>query len=409
MMRTGKTETAPPAADLSDTGPDCFCALSTDGIALHVGANAGRVLGIPVSSLLGKKFLDRIHVHDRVAVAKAIGDCAVTGAPTRAEFRLLPEPKRMDEPSAGWFEIRCIRMTRGADGAGFHALGVIRDIGSEHDLQERLQAARQRVDEINVAKARFLANMSHELRTPLNAILGFSEFLQSDVMKSLPAERHQEYVGLIHASARHLLQVVNDILDMSKMDAGKYEIFREPFPLGSAMRECIGITRAQAEQKNLQVILGEFDDLPEICADVRAVKQIVINLLSNAVKFTQPNGRVEVSARRSGRFVEIAVRDNGIGISSEHLGNLGTPFYQADSKYDRQYEGTGLGLSLVYGLVQLHGGVVDIDSKRNSGTTVTVSLPIDPVGHQPVPAVEEMHFVNPASRVVPAKSSMRGA
>jgi cell cycle sensor histidine kinase DivJ len=136
----------------------------------------------------------------------------------------------------------------------------------------------------------------------------------------------------------------------------------------------------------------------------------VINLLSNAVKFTQPNGRVEVTARRSGRFVEIAVRDNGIGISPEHLEKLGTPFYQADSKYDRQYEGTGLGLSLVFGLVQLHGGTVEIDSERNSGTTITVRLPIDAAAQQPVPAVEELHFVNPAVRLggAPAKSSAGG-
>ena len=135
--------------------------------------------------------------------------------------------------------------------------------------------------------------------------------------------------------------------------------------------------------------------MPELCADARAIKQIVINLLSNAVKFTASPGRVEVAARRIGSSVEIEVRDEGIGISEEHLAKLGTPFYQADSKYDRKYEGTGLGLSLVYGLAELHGGTVSIASKRSAGTRVTVKLPIDTARCKPVPAAEDMHVVKP--------------
>ena len=270
---------------------------------------------------------------------------------------------------------------------------MTRDISERFELEKDLRRAREKAEELSIAKSRFLANMSHELRTPLNAILGFSELLQADVIKPLTPERQAEYVGLIHGSAKHLLNVLNDILDMSKIEAGKYEILAEPFNLANALNTCCAMMRGQAATRNIELGVGDFADLPEIVADERAIKQVVINLLSNALKFTESGGRVEVTARRTARHVHISVADNGIGISPEHMEKLGRPFYQADSKYDRKYEGTGLGLSVVYGLCELHGGKVEFDSRKDAGTTVTVSLPISSQQTRPVPATDEIEIV----------------
>jgi cell cycle sensor histidine kinase DivJ len=240
--------------------------------------------------------------------------------------------------------------------------------------------------------------MSHELRTPLNAILGFSEVLQSEHMNKMPPERTREYIGLIHNSSNHLLNVLNGILDMSKIESGKYEVIPEPFDLSHAVRSSCEILRGQAEQKNIELFIHDMGTLPEVTADRRAIKQIMINLVSNAVKFTEAGGSVEIFAKRSGRNIKLTVADNGIGISPEHMDYLGQPFYQADSRYDRRYEGTGLGLSIVCGLVDLHHGTVKFASRKGIGTTVTVTIPIIPPDTRPVPAYEHLELVQTNKR-----------
>ncbi|GIL03314.1 MAG: hypothetical protein BroJett030_32130 [Alphaproteobacteria bacterium] len=377
--------------DLSELGPDCYSLHRADGRARYVNANANRLFGRAGRTLLDGGFVAMIDAGDRAGFLDALRGCLDGQAETRARFHLAgaAAPGRWR-----WFEVTCRSAGGLADDDGVPlVLAVTRDVSERYAFEQDLRQAREKAEELNLAKSRFLANMSHELRTPLNAILGFSELLQAEMLKPLPPERQREYVGLIHGSAKHLLNVLNDILDMSKIEAGKYEILAEPFSLANALNACCAMMRGQAETRGIELVAGDFADLPEVVADERAVKQIVINLLSNALKFTDRGGRVEVTARRTARHVRICVADNGIGISPEHMDGLGRPFYQADSKYDRKYEGTGLGLSVVRGLCDLHGGKVEFASRKDAGTTVTVTLPITSRQPRPVPAGDEIEIV----------------
>ena len=363
--------------DLADIGPDLFMLHESAGGVIRAGRNARDIVGVEACDLSGRGFIEAIHVQDRVGVAKAISDCLVLNAGTKAQYRFMAN--REDAPAGRWYELRCAPAPQLAvQGGEAPVLSVTRDISARRRLEEHLRQDREKADSANTAKSLFLANMSHELRTPLNAILGFSELLQSDAMNAMPPERSREYVQLIHSSADHLLTVLNDILDMSKIEAGRYEIVTEPFDLAETLIKSAAILRGQADKRGIRICVGDFDSLPEVTADKRAIRQVMINLISNAVKFSHDNGVVRVSAKRTGASVEIEVSDDGIGISSEHMNRLGMPFYQADSRYDRKYEGTGLGLSVVCGLVELHHGKVSFASEKGAGTTVSIALPIVP-------------------------------
>jgi cell cycle sensor histidine kinase DivJ len=219
--------------------------------------------------------------------------------------------------------------------------------------------------------------MSHELRTPLNAIIGFSEILNRELFGALGEARYRDYARLIHESGDHLLNVVNDILDMSKIEAGKFNIVKEPFDVASLVNSCCDIMRHTAEQKSLSFKVDVAPGIPELAADKRACKQMLLNVISNAIKFTEPGGWVRVSARVVDSNVVFAVCDNGIGIADQDLPRLGSPFVQANSSYDRSHEGAGLGLSVVKGLARLHGGTLELTSALGKGTTATIVLPVD--------------------------------
>jgi two-component system, cell cycle sensor histidine kinase DivJ len=219
--------------------------------------------------------------------------------------------------------------------------------------------------------------MSHELRTPLNAIIGFSEMLMNETDMRLDAGRRREYATLINESGTHLLGVVNGILDMTKLDAGDFEIRPEPFRLAGVIGSCCDLLALKARESGIDLVVEVAPDLPELVADKRALKQILINLLSNAIKFTNRGGCVTVSAVVEGARIALAVEDNGIGIGEEDLPRIGKPFFQARASYDRRHDGTGLGLSIVKGLVALHGGDIAIRSRLGEGTRITVRIPID--------------------------------
>jgi two-component system, cell cycle sensor histidine kinase DivJ len=385
-------------AHLASLGPDLYTLHRLDGFAVHVEPNSARVFQLPAEVLAGRGFLESVHILDRVGVAKAIEDSLSSGSSRKAQFRLAGMT-----PGTGatnrWFELRCEPAPEAIiEGEGVLVLAVSRDISERRALEDELRRQRQISDSANIAKSRFLANMSHELRTPLNAILGFSEVLQSEHMNNMPPERTREYIGLIHSSSNHLLNVLNGILDMSKIESGKYEVIPEPFDLSHAVRSSCEILRGQAEAKKIELVIHDMTPLPEVTADQRAVKQIMINLVSNAVKFTEEGGCVKIFAERCGRNIKLSVVDNGIGISPEHMDYLGQPFYQADSRYDRRYEGTGLGLSVVCGLVGLHHGTVKFDSRKGIGTTVTVTFPIIPPDTRPMPAFEHLELVQTNKR-----------
>jgi cell cycle sensor histidine kinase DivJ len=253
----------------------------------------------------------------------------------------------------------------------------MRDVTERKTQEQALEGARLDAEQANVAKSRFLATMSHELRTPLNAIIGFSEMLMNETEMRLDAARRREYAGLINESGNHLLSVVNGILDMTKLDTGDFEIRPEPFRPAGVIGGCRDLLALKARECGIELVLDAPSELPEIVADKRALKQIMINLLSNAIKFTDRGGRVTITATIEGAALAIAVEDNGIGIGEEDLPRIGKPFYQARGSYDRRHDGTGLGLSIVKGLVALHGGEVVIRSRIGEGTRITVRLPLD--------------------------------
>jgi cell cycle sensor histidine kinase DivJ len=229
--------------------------------------------------------------------------------------------------------------------------------------------------------------MSHELRTPLNAVIGFSEILSRELFGSLGEPRYREYARLIHESGEHLLNVVNDILDMSKIEAGKFTIVKEPFDVAALIKSCCDIMRHTAEQRGLSLKVHVAPDIPELAADKRACKQMLLNVISNAIKFTESGGWVEVSARVEDGNVVFEVSDNGIGIADQDLSRLGSPFVQANSSYNRSHEGAGLGLSVVKGLARLHGGTLELTSTLGEGTTARIGLPLDVLSESVEPAV----------------------
>jgi signal transduction histidine kinase len=266
-----------------------------------------------------------------------------------------------------------------------------------------LMEARAQAERANAAKSRFLATMTHELRTPLNAIIGFSAMLANEEGMRLDAARRREYSTLINDSGMHLLSVVNGILDMSKIETGDLDISPEPFAPSQAVRNCCDMLALTARDAGIDLSTRLHDGLPELIADRRAFKQIVINLVSNALKFTNRGGSVTVDAKVDGTILTLTVEDTGVGIGPEDLARVGQPFFQARASYDRSYHGTGLGLSIVQGLVTLHGGHMDIASRVGEGTCVTVRLPIDCRGVQSMRAKQSEKIAHPTfERVIEA-------
>ena len=244
-----------------------------------------------------------------------------------------------------------------------------------------LERARQQAEEASLSKSRFLANMSHELRTPLNAIIGFAEIIQKEMMGPLGNPRYGEYVTDILSSGQHLLSLINNILDMSKIESGSWRIQPEMTDPVEIMEASIRTFRERAEGRGVFMTMAVDARLFEGYVDRQALRQILLNLISNAVKFTPPGGRIEVGVRpmEDGGF-RIWVSDTGIGIAPEHIPLVLAPFGQVENDLTRQYEGTGLGLPLVKSLVEMHGGSFEISSMPGEGTTMTASFPPPPNG-----------------------------
>ncbi len=246
--------------------------------------------------------------------------------------------------------------------------------GELADLAEKYAEEKTRAEEANQAKSKFLANMSHELRTPLNAIIGFSEIMESGMFGPLGAEKYIEYSRDIRESGEYLLDVINDILDMSKIEAGGIRLAPEAVELDSLLADCIRVVSTRAGEKNLRLD-AQVEPGIQLKADRRALKQIALNLLSNAVKFTPDGGAVSVRGRARGGIVTIAIRDNGIGIAQQALHKLGRPFEQVESQLTKRHQGSGLGLAIAKSLIELHGGAMRIRSQLGRGTIVLVRLP----------------------------------
>ena len=247
-------------------------------------------------------------------------------------------------------------------------------------LARELREARDSAVQASRIKSEFLAHMSHELRTPLNAILGFSETLTTRVFGPL-SDRYATYAEYIHASGQRLLNLINGLLDLARIEAGRYELAKQPVNVAAALRDCLRLVAAQAQRKGVELALDDGPAGLTVQADPRAFEQITLNLLSNAVKFTDTGGEVRVGAALTEEAVTIVVTDTGIGIPAELIPHLFEPFRQAHAGISRQLGGTGLGLSICRNLVDLHGGKIVIDSTPGRGTTVTVSFPAEQVSN----------------------------
>jgi two-component system, cell cycle sensor histidine kinase PleC len=244
------------------------------------------------------------------------------------------------------------------------------------DLAEKYSQEKNRAEEANQTKSKFLANMSHELRTPLNAIIGFSEIMESGMFGTLGSEKYQEYCHDILTSGHYLLEVINDILDMSKIEAGRMKLDMEPLDLSKTLAESLRVVSGRADDKHLLLDADIEGSIP-VVADRRAVKQIIVNLLSNAVKFTPDGGKVVVRSRVLSDRILLMIADTGIGIAPQSLAKLGRPFEQVESQLTKTYHGSGLGLAIARSLTNLHGGSMRLRSKLGTGTVVCVSLPRD--------------------------------
>ncbi|MGY3109725.1 two-component system cell cycle sensor histidine kinase PleC [Bradyrhizobium sp. LM6.9] len=253
-----------------------------------------------------------------------------------------------------------------------------RQAGELADLAEKYQREKTRAEEANQTKSKFLANMSHELRTPLNAIIGFSEIMGSGMFGELGSEKYQEYCHDILTSGHYLLEVINDVLDMSKIEAGRMKLDMEELDLAQTLAESLRVVTGRAQDKHL-TLDADIEKSLSVVADRRATKQIIVNLLSNAVKFTPDGGRIVVRSRQFDDRIVLMIADTGIGIAPHSLARLGRPFEQVESQLTKTYHGSGLGLAIARSLAQLHGGSMRLRSKLEVGTVVRVTLPRDAI------------------------------
>jgi signal transduction histidine kinase/CheY-like chemotaxis protein len=243
------------------------------------------------------------------------------------------------------------------------------------DRTRELEVANAQIAEISRLKSEFLANMSHELRTPLNAILGFSEILKDNLVELTEEQRH-ECLENIHTSGKHLLELVNDVLDLSKIEAGRMELSYDRFRVNNAVREVHNVIRSLSERRDIDLKIAVDPEELEVRADKSKFKQVLYNLLSNAIKFTAQGGRVWVSSRADAGMLVVEVGDTGVGIPREHHQRIFDEFYQLDTATTRQVEGTGLGLSLTRRLVELHAGTIGVESELGRGSVFTFRLPL---------------------------------
>jgi cell cycle sensor histidine kinase DivJ len=310
--------------------------------------------------LIDRNLGDFVQADDRPKVEEAL-QRAVSEGSSAIAFRPAHDAE-------GWWELSLRRMS------SIRIVGAVRDGRAQRAREAELEAARVSAEQQNAGKSRFLANMSHELRTPLNAIMGFSDIMRQRLFGPI-SDRYADYADLIHESGAHLLELINDVLDMSKIEADRFELARESFDAREAIAAALRLMRGQADRAGVS-LRGVLPPEPMPAnADRRAVKQIAINLLSNALKFTPRGGAVTLTLQAAGETLELVVADTGVGIAPDDLERLGRPFEQAGDA-SQKAAGSGLGLSLVRAFAQLHGGEMCIESVLGDGATVIVRMPV---------------------------------
>jgi PAS domain S-box-containing protein len=368
--RTRKlTENESRLADFANTASDWFWETDETLRWVYFSDRFEEVTGVPPSALIGKT---RAEVGAPGATDEELARLLAT-MDAHEPFQAFVHHR--DHPTRGrvYLSISAKPVFRDGVFVGYRGTGT--DITGLKNTEVKLREAIEQAQRANNAKSEFLAVMSHELRTPLNAILGFSDVLASPYIDSADPEKNREYAGYIRKSGEHLLSLINDLLDISMIEAGKKQLHLEDVDIRAVIDDCARAIRLRAAERDVVLdIRVEQDDIA-LRADSRAVRQVLLNLLSNATKFTEDKGTITLEARREGDSVVLAVADTGIGMSADQIATAFDPFSRAKGDSHKTERGWGLGLTISHSLVELHDGTLGIESEPGRGTTVTVSLP----------------------------------
>ncbi|WP_157015067.1 sensor histidine kinase [Mesorhizobium xinjiangense] len=345
--------------------------VSRNGEVLSVTSQARQLLGIEPEFMLENAFFERIHVTDRVAWLSALADAREAKPVKEFELRLRIAAEKNEIVFAPFMAELPQRVAAEPE---FEV--VLRRADELAGLRRQLNQMREEKEAQHIDGRHVLASVSHEMRTPLNSIIGFSDMLLQGTKGPLGNATQREYVELVRESGEHLLSLVDAILDMGRLEAGTFPVETLRFSPRQTIETGMALMTPALEEKRIRLACEIDDAMDEICADRRALQQIVVNLLSNAVKFTPQGGEITVGARKRGARVELWVSDNGIGIAGPDLERVGKPFVRVVNDQNRHCEGTGLGLALVKGLVEMQKGSMAIESAPGLGTTVTIGLPL---------------------------------
>ena len=353
-----------------DAIPRMICVTGEDGRYLLVNRQFASFIGIRASRLIGKSPLE---AHGG-PVARSLMETdppllAGRPAPISSEEEIVDRDGEQRVLSASK------SVFHGEDGEDSMVVTVWLDITERKRAERDLLAAKEQAELANRSKTEFLANMSHETRTPLNAIIGFSQVIAGEMLGPIGTPKYIGYAHDILVSAEHLLGIINDILDLSKLEAGKLDLAEEVIELSKTMEDLLQLADAKARASEVRIVLRCEGGVPPLLADARKVKQIVLNLLINAIKFSHAGGEVAIVLRTLSGAVTIEVVDHGIGMDAEEVALAMTRFGQVASAWTRKHDGTGLGLPLAIGLTEIHGGTLTVRSTKGVGTTVTVAFP----------------------------------
>ncbi|MBI3506125.1 MAG: PAS domain-containing sensor histidine kinase [Proteobacteria bacterium] len=355
--------------DLSD---DAFVAIDAGQKILLFNGGAERLFGYTNDEAVGRT-LDLLIPSAAILRHRAfVEDFAGSDVVSRrmGERRAVHGQRKNGEIFPAEISITAIR-----NGKTTYYAAILRDATPQHAREEELRVAKNLAVTSNSAKSEFLSHMSHELRTPLNAIIGFSQVMQAELFGPLGNPRYEGYVADIHASAQHLLDLVSDVLDMSRIEAGKAELHSAAIDIGETIAQSLRLVASQAQQDGIALETDVPAATPRVVGDPRAVKQIFVNLLSNAVKFTRRGGHVRVRARRTPEGgLAVSVADTGVGIAAKDIARVRRPFEQVQNGYNAA-KGTGLGLALVDRLIEMHDGRLELASAEGTGTTATIHFP----------------------------------
>ncbi|HEX5319265.1 MAG TPA: ATP-binding protein [Stellaceae bacterium] len=385
IRRPGLSEANERLLRVLDAVPAMVCATGADGRYLFVNQHFAEFIGRRAKQLVGRRPAE---AHDD-ALARLIAE---------DDAKLLAGTIRPgvseDEIAAPDGRHRVLLATksllRGGDGDEPMAVTVLHDITERKHAEHEQAHAKDQAELANRSKTEFLATMSHELRTPLNAIIGFSQVMAGEMLGPISTQKYVGYARDVLASAEHLLGIINDILDVSKLEAHRLELTEETIEVAKLVEDVLRLVEAKARASDIRIDLRSEGTIPRLIGDPRKIKQIVLNLLTNAVKFSHPGGDIEIVVRVKGGAIAIAVTDHGIGMDAQELAVASTRFGQVASSLSRRHAGTGLGLPLAIGLTELHGGTLTIDSVKGSGTTVTIAFPPDRSEAPPIAALAEI-------------------